>query len=108
MGFRFTPDGEVISVPPEIRERFRDEINALLGDGAADVVREVPDYQEPVETPSSSPARAERDEEEPAMPIRNMREEEEEDLPQTQMAAAFAAANLENLASEPPPEETKA
>jgi hypothetical protein len=42
------------------------------------------------------------------MPIRNMREEEEEDLPQTQMAAAFAAANLENLASEPPPEETKA
>jgi small subunit ribosomal protein S1 len=108
MGFRFTPDGEVISVPQDIRERFRDEINALLGEGAADVIREAPEYQEAVETPSSSPARAEKDEDEPAMPIRNMREEAEEDLPQTQMAAAFAAANLENLASEPPPEETKA
>jgi hypothetical protein len=34
--------------------------------------------------------------------------EEEEDLPQTQMAAAFAAANLDQLASDSPPEETKA
>jgi hypothetical protein len=35
-------------------------------------------------------------------------QEEEEDLPQTQMAAAFAAANLDQLASDSPPEETKA
>lgn len=108
MGFRFTPDGEVIFVPADIRERFRDEIDALLGEGAADMVREMPEPEDLVETPSSSPTTANRDGDEPAMPIRNMREEEEEDLPQTQMAAAFAAANLENLASESPPEETKA
>src|SRR5690606_22502641 len=29
MGFRFTPDGEVLFVPPEIREEFRDEIAAV-------------------------------------------------------------------------------
>jgi hypothetical protein len=33
---------------------------------------------------------------------------EEEDLPQTQMAAAFAALNLDDLTSDTPPEETKA
>ena len=108
MGFSFTPDGEVLSVPPEIKESFRDEINALLGEGAADAIQEPREIRQPVETTSSSNAPAERDEEAPAMPIRNVREEQEEDLPQTQMAAAFAAANLENLASEPPPEETKA
>jgi hypothetical protein len=35
-------------------------------------------------------------------------EEEEEDIPQTQMAAAFAAINMDQLASDTPPEETKA
>jgi hypothetical protein len=35
-------------------------------------------------------------------------EEEEEELPQTQMAAAFAAINMDQLASDTPPEETKA
>jgi hypothetical protein len=40
--------------------------------------------------------------------MRLVREEDEEDLPQTQMAAAFAAANLQNTASDSPPEETKA
>jgi hypothetical protein len=35
-------------------------------------------------------------------------EEPEEDIPQTQMAAAFAAFNMDQLASDTPPEETKA
>jgi hypothetical protein len=109
MGFTFTPDGEVITVPPDIKERFRDEINSLLGEGAADIIREAPEpRQQPAETPPSSSARDDGTEDDtPAMPITKTRDDEE-DLPQTQMAAAFAAANLENLASEPPPEETKA
>ena len=35
-------------------------------------------------------------------------EKEEPELPQTQMAAAFAAINMDQLASDTPPEETKA
>jgi small subunit ribosomal protein S1 len=108
MGFTFTNDGEVLSVPADIKERFRDEVNAILGEGAADAVPETREPRQPAEVSSSSQQAAERDEEESPVPIRNMRDEEDEDLPQTQMAAAFAAANLENLASDPPPEETKA
>ena len=108
MGFTFTNDGEVLSVPADIKERFRDEVNAILGDGAADAVQETREPRQPAEVSSSSQQAAERDEEESPVPIRNIRDEEEENLPQTQMAAAFAAANLENLASDPPPEETKA
>jgi hypothetical protein len=37
-----------------------------------------------------------------------MRDEEDDDLPQTQMAAAFAAANFESLASDSPSEDTQA
>jgi small subunit ribosomal protein S1 len=107
MGFTFSHDGEVLSVPPEIRERFTHEIAALLGERPVeDEVEERP-AREPLEAPMDA-----RDEEEPeeapTQPARSMREQEEEDMPQTQMAAAFAAANLENLASDSPPEETKA
>jgi transcriptional accessory protein Tex/SPT6 len=107
MGFKFTPDGEVISVPGDIRERFRDEIVAVAGESAVESMRvtqpeDSRPSQEPVPSANDQPERAE-----PAMPTRS-RDEDDEDLPQTQMAAAFAAANFESLASEPPSEETKA
>lgn len=108
MGFRFSPDGEVVSVPPEIESRFSEEAAALRGESAAaaaaatsDEAAETPQQREvPTETPEET---AENDVTE-VQP----REEEEEDLPQTQMAAAFAAANMDQLASDTPPEETKA
>jgi small subunit ribosomal protein S1 len=107
MGFRFSPDGEVTYVPPEIRERFADEISAIRGEGggaaesetgseAALEEREAPIVPEP-EAAENQIAE-----------IQARVQEEEEDLPQTQMAAAFAAANLDQLASDSPPEETKA
>jgi predicted RNA-binding protein with RPS1 domain len=108
MGFTFTPDGEVITVPSDIKERFRDEIIAVAGESAAESMRETtPEDLRPAQEPvPSTNEQAERSE--PAMPTRNTRGEGEEELPQTQMAAAFAAANFESLSSDPPPEETKA
>ena len=111
MGFNFTPDGEVIFVPAEIKERFHDEIVAIAGETAAAALRESPPERErPITEPvPSASIQAERPERsEPAAPTRTVREPEEPDVPQTQMAAAFAAANFESLASDPPPEETKA
>jgi predicted RNA-binding protein with RPS1 domain len=113
MGFNFTPDGEVIFVPAEIKERFHDEVVAIAGEAAAAAQREAPPAGD-TPPPSSDPVPSASDEAErpakpePQMPTRNVREPQEEDLPQTQMAAAFAAANFESLASDPPPEETKA
>jgi small subunit ribosomal protein S1 len=111
MGFTFTPDGEVVTVPAEIKERFRDEIIAVAGENAMDAIRETPEGgprpdAEPVPSTGEEADRPTR--QEPQAPTRNTREPEEEDLPQTQMAAAFAAANFESLASDPPQEETKA
>jgi hypothetical protein len=40
--------------------------------------------------------------------VAQMVEGREEDMPQTQMAAAFAALNLDKLTSDPLPEETEA
>ncbi len=110
MGFRFTPDGEVIFVPADIRERFREEVAAVLGESAAaSMSSEEPDQeQQPIATVQTAPSRDGASSEEPAAPTKSIREEREEDLPQTQMAAAFAAANLQNAASDSPPEETKA
>jgi small subunit ribosomal protein S1 len=108
MGFMFTPDGEVISVPPEIRESFKDEVAAVLGENAASFSAEEPvREQQPSASADESQSRDGAPSEEPAAPLRFVRNEEE-DLPQTQMAAAFAAANLQNTASDSPPEETKA
>ena len=104
MGFRFTPDGEVTYVPPDIRERFKDEIASLVGERS---VAELDVEEEYVPEAAASNMTADEPERAPA-PARKIRDEEEEDLPQTQMAAAFAAANIEQLASDPPPEETKA
>ena len=111
MGFTFTPDGEVVTVPAEIKESFRDEIVAIAGESAMDAIRETPENAgrasaEPVSSSSGESERPERSE--PAAPARNTRDGDNEDLPQTQMAAAFAAANFESLASDSPSEETKA
>jgi hypothetical protein len=97
----------VTYVPPEIRETFAEEISAIRGEGgsaadsetgseAALEEREAPIVPAPVSTENE------------IAEIQARVEEEEEDLPQTQMAAAFAAANLDQLASDSPPEETKA
>jgi len=113
MGFRFTNDGEVTYVPEEIKTRFKDEVAAIISEAQAssgstsssdDAAREEPrdtatrersnDSDEPREERSSQPP-----------PLRFQIEEEE---PQTQMAAAFAALKLDQLASDTPPEETKA
>jgi len=105
MGFAFTPDGEVTYVPPEIREKFSEEIDAIRSESAASARSDIEpgtvleEREVPIAPP---PDRAENQIAEIQTRV------EEEDLPQTQMAAAFAAANLDQLASDSPPEETKA
>lgn len=100
MGFNFGPDGEVTYVPEDVRERLKDELAAVgveaLGEGedrggeprpvAAAVAREPAPER-------ASASVSQRD--------------EDDDPPQTTMAAAFAALNLdenlldENLVAEP-------
>jgi small subunit ribosomal protein S1 len=100
MGFSFTPDGEVIGVPEEIKAAFKDEITAVLSE--ASEVEEAFEAAEAAEAIVAEPAAV------LAGAGARAREEQEEEEPQTQMAAAFAALKLEQLASETPPEETKA
>jgi small subunit ribosomal protein S1 len=100
MGFSFTPDGEVIGVPEEIKAAFKDEITAVLSE--ASEVEEAFEAAEAAEAIVGEPAAV------LAGAGARAREEQEEEEPQTQMAAAFAALKLEQLASETPPEETKA
>jgi small subunit ribosomal protein S1 len=102
MGFRFGPDGEVLSVPDEIREQLKDEVLAV----AAESGEEFEDSEAPAaEATTAAPKAAQ---ERPARAESNGHQEEE-DEPQTQMAAAFAALKLEEKhASETPPEETQA
>jgi small subunit ribosomal protein S1 len=103
MGFRFTPDGEVIFVPEDIRAAFKDEVTAILSE-AREAEGELPGMEE---EPESEPVAASAEAvTEPAPPPARVPVVEEE--PQTQMAAAFAALKLDQLASDPPPEETKA
>ncbi|HWC30812.1 MAG TPA: S1 RNA-binding domain-containing protein [Dehalococcoidia bacterium] len=106
MGFAFTPDGEVQYVPPELREKFSDEINAIRSESAAAADREQEAEAAPQREAPIAPVQDSSENEVTEIPARVV--EEEEDLPQTQMAAAFAAANLDQLASDSPPEETKA
>jgi small subunit ribosomal protein S1 len=109
MGFTFGPDGDVMSVPEHVRAAFKDEIAAVMSEVAGGMGA---DEEEDVAVPMTES----REEDEPAAaeapaPARvatAVQQREEEDLPQTQMAAAFAAARLQDLASEAPPEETKA
>jgi small subunit ribosomal protein S1 len=109
MGFTFSPDGEVLSVPEEIQVQFGDEVAALRSSSEAATARAVtetdagaPAEREIPTTPDAETAENEdKAEVKPPEPV-------EEELPQTQMAAAFAAINMDQLASDTPPEETKA
>jgi len=116
MGFGFSNDGEVTYVPPHIREAFQDELKALMAEraeaGETDERADDRERGEPVaaaapaarsETASAPSAPAAEAAVKQAVPERK----EEDDMPQTQMAAAFAALR-EQMASEEPSEETKA
>jgi small subunit ribosomal protein S1 len=106
MGFTFGPDGDVMFVPEHIRASFRDEVAAVMSEVAEGV---------DVEEAAVASMTESREEDEPAAEVSAparvaaaVPQREEEDLPQTQMAAAFAAARLQDLASDDAPEETKA
>ena len=107
MGFRFSPDGEVIYIPEDIREELKDEVAAVNAEAGED--SRSPDLAE-VRGDSSAPSPAEREPAEkpervPAGAAASRRDDDDEDdLPQTQMAAAFAALNMEDLAIERSPE----
>jgi hypothetical protein len=109
MGFTFSPDGEVLSVPEEIQEQFSDEVAALRSSSEAATARTATDTtaEAAVEREVPTTADAETAENE-GMAAVQPPEEVEEELSQTQMAAAFAAINMDQLASDTPPEETKA
>ena len=99
MGFRFSSDGEVLSAPEEIREQFAEDLALLAPEGVASNGSGVAaDDDEPV----AVAPRAERADEAAAAPAPPppAREQEEDDFPQTQMAAAFAAAKLDEALSD--------
>ena len=103
LGFTFGPDGDVLSVPEEVRAAFQDEVAAVIQDASAAGVRKA----EAPETEVSAEADVPDDKPIVAPPVAAEKKIEEEE-PQTQMAAALAALKLADLASETPPEETKA
>ena len=102
LGFTFGPDGDVLSVPEEVKAAFQDEVAAVMQDANA---AGVPKAEAPG-TEVSAEADAPDDKPIAAPPVAAEKKIEEE--PQTQMAAALAALKLDDLASETPPEETKA
>jgi small subunit ribosomal protein S1 len=113
MGFTFTPDGEVIGVPDHIRAAFGDEISDVVREAQEIAAAEAESEPEPVLTAAataSAPAAREESASPPmsAPPSESRERDREDDIPQTQIAAAFAALNLENLAGDSPSEETKA
>jgi small subunit ribosomal protein S1 len=103
MGFTFAPDGDVMSVPESIRAAFKDEVAALMREvsESAQLEKELPEIDLPEATAEAEPELV-------SVKAAVVEKKEEEDLPQTQMAAAFAALNLDDLTSDTPPEETKA
>ena len=109
MGFTFGPDGDVMSVPPEIRAAFKDEVAAVMSEVQASGGGV--DEDEPVAAPVAARASSEAPSEAPvpaaAPRVVIPQREDEDDMPQTQMAAAFAAARLQDLSSDTPSEETK-
>jgi hypothetical protein len=102
MGFRFGPDGEVTYVPEDIRAAFREEVNALLREARESREGGESEDVETEETASMSVPAIELN------PPSFLSDDRDEDMPQTQMAAAFAALKLDQMSSDPPPEETKA
>ena len=110
MGFGFGVDGEVLSVPDEIKETFKDEIAVILSEAREKSERN-PEAESFADAASAEMAEAEdQDEAKPAKvaapPVRTEVQEVVQEEPQTQMAAAFAALKLDPLASETLPEET--
>ena len=115
MGFGFGADGEVVSVPDDIKETFKDEIVAILSEvrekaeeGAGADVLTYADPAEEVEVATTAAAEPEPVAAPAAPAARDETQEVVEEEPQTQMAAAFAALKQDPLASETPPEETEA
>ena len=100
-------------MPPEILASFGDEVAALRSEGAAAAAAAALAAPASTEDGTSFAGEApinvepERAENEAIAEVQPPKQEEEE-LPQTQMAAAFAAINMDQLASDTPPEETKA
>ena len=110
MGFNYGPDGEVTYVPEDIKAAFKDELNALMREARETAEAEAA-LSEDGGAPSAGMDRPEPIEREPALTLKapsRIVEDDYEDEPQTQMAAAFAALKMEQLAAEAPPEETKA
>jgi small subunit ribosomal protein S1 len=104
LGFNFSPDGEVTYVPEEIRERFAEDLAALVPEAGAATNGVASRSEEGVAGPAPSPSpRQERE----AQPVIQARAEDEDDFPQTQIAAAFAALKLEEALSDSPAEETE-
>lgn len=101
MGFTFGPDGEVTSVPEEIRAAFKEELRALMQE-----TRESEEQEALSEMALAAEAAELKAAPSALSPPVEPQEAEEE--PQTQMAAAFAALNVDQLVSDTPPEETKA
>jgi len=99
MGFTFGPDGEVLSAPEEIRAAFKDDLSTLLQEA-----KESEEAEALSEVELAVVAAAATD-----LKVTEANDDQsEEEEPQTQMAAAFAALKMEQLASDTPPEETKA
>ncbi len=108
MGFTFSPDGEVLSVPEEIKAAFQDEVNAIISETGARQ-ETASSATETTSAPAARQETRERDVEEPEADVAALtRAQPEEEEPQTQMAAAFAALRLEQLAGDSPSEETNA
>lgn len=104
MGFRFGPDGEVLSVPDEIREQLKDEVMAVAAESASEIEGSLAAMAADEEALEPAAMVGER-----APAVESNGHQDEDDEPQTQMAAAFAALRLEEKrASETPPEETEA
>ena len=104
MGFNFSQDGEVTYVPEDIRAAFKDEIEAVIREARESAKVEDEAFAiEPPQREESAPAPVEV-----KSLIESVDHREEEEEPQTQMAAAFAALKMEDLAADTPPEETKA
>ena len=118
MGFTFGPDGEVTYVPEHIRAAFSDELNALMReqsergegeDGNDDLETRTPVAAGAPAMATSAASSGPSSPPSPEVVLKQAlpRNDAEDDMPQTQMAAAFAALK-EQLAADPPPEETKA
>jgi hypothetical protein len=113
MGFRFTNDGEVTYVPEEIKSRFKDEVDAIISEAREAAGNSSSSDSDAREEPRDTSSRersndSDNRQEERSSPPPPLRIQIEEEEPQTQMAAAFAALKLDQLASDTPPEETKA